>query len=225
MSTKIKTYSIADVEKRYSDIIAEYFVEGWVVNAQTMGGSQGEKAKIHLRSKDNTIIRNVRLERETEYAGRSYDKLVIYVEDYENNRDEYTEIYSNNLISGWTTIWNGDGTLVLKEEYFLIKSVWSYSSNKEAKLTDKDGFEFISKIREERHKTEQTRRKTMESSDIETLPKERFAIVLPFLQRQPRCKTKKVSDILSVKKFHYTTGISYHITTTNHKCYALAPRS
>lgn len=217
MNTKIKIYSIADVEKRYSDIIANYFAEGWVVNAQTMDGSQGEKAKIHLRSKDNNIIRNIHLERETEYAGKSYDKLVIYVEDYENNRDDYEQIYSNNLISGWTTIWNGNGKLVLKEEYFLIKSAWSYSSNKETKLTDKDGFEYVSKIREKRASIKNA------GCCENLLPVETFSIVLPFLRRQPRCKTKKLSDILSVRKSTYY-GVSYLISTKNHNCYKLAAR-
>ena len=37
-----------DINKRYTEIVAEYIVKGYAINTSTMNGSQGETAKIDL---------------------------------------------------------------------------------------------------------------------------------------------------------------------------------
>lgn len=46
----------ADINKRFTEIVAEYIGKGYTINSATMGGSQGERAKIDLTD-GNEIIR------------------------------------------------------------------------------------------------------------------------------------------------------------------------
>lgn len=44
-----------EIEKIYTDIVNGYFAEGYLVNVNTMGGSQGEICKVDLRKGDEVI--------------------------------------------------------------------------------------------------------------------------------------------------------------------------
>lgn len=99
----------ADINKRYTEIVTEYVSKGYAINTISMGGSQGETAKVDLT--DGTEIIRV---------------LVATFSDWKANV-EGVEIITGRVVdksikphnnSGWDTIWNNQLEVIATERYY-----------------------------------------------------------------------------------------------------------
>ena len=101
----------ADVNKRYTEIVAEYIGKGYTINSASMSGSQGETSKVDLTN-GSEIIR-VMVENFSDWeaviegveiiVGRALDPDVVP--------------HSN---SGWATIWNNRLEILNQERFCKI---------------------------------------------------------------------------------------------------------
>ena len=90
----------AEINKRYTEIVAEYMAKGYTVNTTTMGGSQGEIA--HLDLTDGREIIRILIENFHEWADTSLDGVEIMVgrasaEVKPNNSEDHETIWNNRL--------------------------------------------------------------------------------------------------------------------------------
>ena len=101
----------ADINKRYTEIVAEYIGKGYTINTISMSGSQGETAKVDLT--DGTEIIRV---------------LVATFSDSKANV-EGVEIIIGRVVdkfikphnhSGWDTIWNNRLDIITSERFYKI---------------------------------------------------------------------------------------------------------
>ena len=67
----------AEINKRYTEIVAEYMAKGYTVNTTTMGGSQGEIA--HLDLTDGREIIRILVDSFHEWTDTSLDGVEIRV--------------------------------------------------------------------------------------------------------------------------------------------------
>lgn len=127
----------AEINKRYTEIVAEYISKGYTINAGTMSGSQGEMAHIDLTD-GNEIIRVLVCE-EREYenkdrldicqiiVGRCTDKIKI------NNDDN------------WDTVWNNRLEVIRCEKFYKLSKHSStgteYGTREEAVIADEKRFQ------------------------------------------------------------------------------------
>ena len=106
-----------DIQKDFSQIVAEKLNEHCVIVTEHMSGSQGEIAKIDYvelaarLSRPNHMYR-VLLEREREYVD---EELGLHkIESIVLSIRYYDEVKSNH------TVWNNDGQVVFKKTYYKI---------------------------------------------------------------------------------------------------------
>lgn len=101
----------ADINKRYTEIVAEHIGKGYIINSTSMGGSQGETCKIDLTN-GAEIIRimvdtfsdwNVNLKGVEIIVGRALDPDV-----------------KPHSSSGWNTLWNNRLEILFTERFYEI---------------------------------------------------------------------------------------------------------
>lgn len=90
----------AEINKRYTEIVAEYMAKGYTVNTTTMGGSQGEIA--HLDLTDGREIIRILVEGFHEWAASPMDGVAIRVgraaaEIRPNYSEDHQTIWNNRL--------------------------------------------------------------------------------------------------------------------------------
>ena len=101
----------ADINKRFTEIVAEYIGKGYTINSSSMRGSQGETAKVDLTN-GTEIIRvminsfnewnEISLEGEEIIVGRAHDDVVPHDSGCFN------------------TIWNGNLEVLSCERFYTI---------------------------------------------------------------------------------------------------------
>lgn len=101
----------ADINKRYTEIVAEYISKGYAINTATMSGSQGETAKVDLT--DGTEIIRVMIATFSDWRA-SLEGVEITVGKV---MDEDVRPHSN---SGWATIWNNRLEILSTERFYKI---------------------------------------------------------------------------------------------------------
>lgn len=104
----------SDINKRYTEIVAEYMAKGYTINTATMSGSQGETAKIDLTN-GTEIIRIMidsfrRWDRERHFNWEGHEIIV----------GKATDEVEPNSESAWGTIWNGRLEVISKECFYKI---------------------------------------------------------------------------------------------------------
>lgn len=125
----------AEINKRYTEIVAEYLTKGYTINAGTMSGSQGEIAHIDLTD-GNSIIRVLVCE-ETELDENYHriDTCQIIV-----GRCTDTEVAINNDDRMGRTIWNNKLDIILCEKYYKLSRYSStgteYGTKEEAEIVE-----------------------------------------------------------------------------------------
>ena len=172
----------SEINRAFCDEVAKYLAKGYVINSGTMGGTQGELAKVDLT--DGKEIIRVYLESGYDHRRSGY-KLVTG--RCANSNVEPNKIYG--------TIWNG---------YLYKVSVrWFYKMSDEWFVTPEE-YDDIRAKRSERSKAEGNR---IEDGNyildyVKLDSDEAKKAVLPFVRRQPRCKTAKLDDIMFVNKVY-----------------------
>ena len=101
-----------DINKRYSEIVAEYISKGYTINTASMSGSQGEIAKIDLTD-GNEIIR---------ISVSTFVEYRRVTEGYEIIVGRYTEgeTKPHNSDRMYSTIWNSKPEIIYSERFYKI---------------------------------------------------------------------------------------------------------
>lgn len=181
-----------DIDKKYTEKIMEYLNKGYTIHTNTMNGSQGELAKVDLTNGKEVI----RIYMDRTYIGFSDKVIVILV-----GRNTCKLYDSESDI-----IWNSKLEIIEKmefvkigENYYIPKEDFAEIHKKRRKRINKYSDDYITYIFHDEAKK----------------------IILPFVKRQPKCKSARLSDIKEVKKTvsknRYTNKYEtkYYVTVKN----------
>lgn len=125
----------AEINKRYTEIVAEYIAKGYTINAGTMSGSQGEIAHIDLTD-GHSIIR-VMIADVTEYDDcyKIIDTCQIVVGKCTDTR---VEINSDEIMGN--TVWNNQLEVICCEKFYKVSRYSStgteYGTKEEAESAE-----------------------------------------------------------------------------------------
>lgn len=185
-----------EIEKIYSDIIADYFNKGYYINMNTMNGSQlNEIAKIDLTNGKEVLrvmLCGSNTDRDNEYnyyldyisivIGRNTDKL------YNNHGD---------------IIWNNHLEILSEQRFYEIgdRNDRRFFGTKEEAIAAK--------------KKHYSRVKGIDYCGgywVNISNNKAKSIVLPFVKRQYKCKSVTLKDIEAVKKYINRKGeVEYYV--------------
>ena len=175
------------INRKFTEKVTELLAQGYTMNTATMGGSQGEIAKVDLTDGKKIIRVMLDTDRGVErIGGRFYDfdKVVLIIGTCTDN----VKIHSSDHFCN--TIWNNHLTDIITEDFYRIgRGEWYGTKEESMEQQDKQS---------ERLQT----RYVANRYDLSDNAK---AIVLSFMKRQPKCKSIKLSEIESVKHHHVTT--------------------
>lgn len=146
----------ADINRRYTEIVAEYIGKGYTINSASMGGSQGETCKVDLTD-GSEIIRIIVDTFSDWHAGFEGVEIIVghVVDNTVKPHDD----------SDWNTIWNNRLEILSTERFYKIgedrRHGTFYGSEVEAKavVTIRQSRYFL---RESARKTENITDKAME---------------------------------------------------------------
>lgn len=187
----------AEINKKFTEAVAEYIMNGWTINAGTMCGHQtNEISKVDVTNGKEIVrilIENFHT-KEIEGVRGYWSGISLIV-------GKVTDNCKINSQDTWSTPWNNHLEIISKEDFYQIgdrrDSEWygTFAEAREAKI------KYINRMQNNR--------------DYEEIILDNSAkkIVLSFLKRQPKCKTVKVSDIDSVRKVvRYTIDGKIEVT-------------
>lgn len=114
-----------DINKRFTAIVAEYMTRGYTINSNTMGGSQGETAKIDLT--DGKEIIRIMID--------SFRDFREGVEGIEIIVGKSTDDVKPNTNGCHETIWNNRLEVIRTERFYQIGEYGNdyYATKKDAK--------------------------------------------------------------------------------------------
>lgn len=173
----------AEINRRYTEVVAGYIAAGYIINTATMPGSQGEVAHTDLTD-GHEIIRIV-LESFHEWnwqEGYDYEGFKILV-------GRCTDDIRPNDPIDYRTLWNSHLEEVSCEYFYEINKHWNpykwYGTKEEADAADR--------IAKERSKAREVQTDKIFDESAKK-------VVHSFIKRQDRCKSVRVADIDSVHK-------------------------
>lgn len=197
-----------DIENIYTDTVREYLDNGYRIYYSTMGGSQGEIAKIDLTN-DNEVIRILLGSKTEHYREHPIHKYM--------DLDYLTIIVGRNTDKLWgdsfsDIIWNEHLELISEIRFYKIgrKNNSFFGTKQEAidamckyydRCTDIDSW----------NNTER----------IEITSDKAKKIVLSFVKRQPKCKSATVKDIEKIEKVIYKNDKVYYMVQVKGKRYKM----
>ena len=194
------------INRRFTEKVAEMLSQGYIMNATTMGGSQGEIAKVDLTDGKKIIRVMLSTEHDWERIGDrfyTFDKVILTV----GTNTDKVRIHGSDRFCD--TIWNQHLADITTEEFYQIGRRGNWYGTKEEAVAQQD--------------------KAMERLDLEKGVKDITSeaaarIVLPFIRRQPRCKSVTVSDIEKIEKkvmYFYderdSRPVKYIVTARGHR--------
>ena len=168
--------TMTEINKRYSEIVMDHMNDGFYINTTTMGGSQGEIARIDLTD-GSTIIRIMMNEFRDWRANKEGIEIIVGI-------CTDTDVKANSN-SGYNTVWNNKLEVIYSEKFYQIGR--QNRSYEEFYGTEEEAEEAIKKMHD--------RYESRKMEKIFILPDKAKRIVLPFIKRQPKCKSVKIADI------------------------------
>lgn len=190
----------AAIEAKFTANVAEYIGKGYVINATTMRGAQGEIAKVDFR-KGEEVVR-VMLGTEYHY-GIKWDKY--------NERVVLTVGRNTEKLNGsWDIIWNNKLEVIEREEWVKVHDGWYMTVEEAVQANGKAHSRF---------EAEMDYDNALEAAQSKTSDKA-AQIVLPFARRQRGCKRCKPSDIAVEKVFNQ--GRLNYVVTINGKKFTMS---
>ena len=180
-----------DIDKLFTLKVSEYISKGYFIHANTMGGSQGEEAKVDLY-KDKEVIRVLM---DTKYNNGT-QKFIITVGKAPYRKNGYS--YPTDII------WNQNLTPIETLEFYKVDNNY-FATEDEYKVIQEKRMNRVGNHNNDTYKQFDDRAKK---------------IVLPFMKRQPKCKSVKLKDIQTVykKKVQYSpkdVSVGYYVTVRN----------
>lgn len=175
----------ADINKRYTEIVAEYIGKGYAINTISMSGSQGETAKVDLTN--GTEIVRVMVDTFSDWRANVEGVEIVIG----RVTDKFVKPHNN---SGWDTIWNNKLEVITTERYYRIgRDSNHYGTQAEA--------EAATALRVKRHIARESDRKT------ENITDKAMEIAKRIIRREFGVKRICEADI-KVSKFNgvYTIG-------------------
>lgn len=194
------------INRRFTEKVAEMLSQGYIMNATTMGGSQGEIAKVDLTDGKKIIRVMLSTEHDWERIGDrfyTFDKVILTI----GTNTDKVRIHGSDRFCD--TIWNQHLADIVTEEFYQIGRRGNWYGTKEEAIAQQD--------------------KAMERLDLENGGKDITSeaaarIVLPFIRRQPRCKSVTVGDIEKIEKkvmYFYDESdsrpVKYIVTARGHR--------
>lgn len=205
IAKETKTMKFEEINKKYTEKVAEWMAKGYWINAGTMSGSQGEYAHIDLTNGKELI--RVLMEERAEWLddGWSRREAVVIVVGRVPAEDRVRIGATDRL---GNTVWNNHLEELEKESYFKIgdrESGW-FGTKEEANARYDKAHERWTNA----HEDSEFKTKVFRGAE---------KMMLPFVRRQVcGCKTAKASDITKVEKVYNTdpngrlTGCTYYVT-------------
>ena len=197
-----------DIENIYTDTVREYLDNGYRIYYSTMGGSQGEIAKIDLTN-DKEVIRILLGSKTENYREHPIHKYI--------DLDYLTIIVGRN-----TDKLSGDSfsDIIWNEHLELISEIRFY------KIGRKNNSFFGTKQKAIDAMCKYYERLKFNSFDwanerIEINSDEAKRIVLPFVKRQYKCKSATVKDIEKIEKVIPKNGKVYYMVQVKGKRYKM----
>lgn len=186
-----------DIEKIYTNTIMDYINKGYRIYSPSMGGSQGEIAKVDLTN-DKEVIR-IMLISNTSYKEKYWTDYITLTVGRNTDR-----------LSGdahWDIIWNEHLEIISEMYFFKIGSKGCcYGTKEEATASKKKHYDRI------KERAEVVGR----CSEIQLSDKAK-EIVMPFMKRQYKCKSLTINQITAVKKYVYSDGVKYCVEAKGNK--------
>jgi hypothetical protein len=102
----------ADINRRYTEIVAEWLAKGYTINAGTMGDSQGETAKVDLTNGHEIIRILVQNFTENEIYYLSGEEIIV-------GRYEGFALSPNEYYLG-STIWNNKLNILSRDRFYKL---------------------------------------------------------------------------------------------------------
>lgn len=168
----------AEINKRFTEKVAEWMARGYHINTSTMSGHQGEIAKVDLTN-GKEIVRVVI---ENHYhMDEKYVELVV---------GHSKDIATPDANDTWGTIWNNHLEVVSSERFWLASD--GYDSKTDWYITEEE-HKLNAKKRHERYGNQER------DYYFVCLPEKAKKVVLQFVRKQPKCKSVQLSEI-DVKK-------------------------
>lgn len=197
-----------DIENIYTYIIKGYLENGYRIYYSTMGGSQGEIAKVDLTN-DKEIIRVLLCSKTENYREHPIHKYM--------DLDYFTIIVGRNTDKLWgdsfaDIIWNEHLELISEIRFYKIGR-----KNNSFFGTKQEAIDAMHKY------YERLKFKSFDWAEerIEINSDEAKRIVLPFVKRQYKCKSATVKDIEKIEKVIPKNGKVYYIVQVRGKKYKM----
>ena len=167
-----------DIDKIFAKLLGEYIADGYVINTNTMGGSQGEVAKVDLKKGSDFL----RMTLQKTYGGwGEHDGYVLVIgRSAKAVRDRDGEI-----------VWTNDLEEIARHPFWQIGTNWFTGIKEYADECYKKHWD--------RAKARYWKEDPMVSHEVD-LPASCNKIVLDRVRNLPKCKSVKLSDIKRVVK-------------------------
>lgn len=176
-----------DIERIYTEKVAELIAAGYSINPATMSGSQGEIAHVDLKKGDEILRVLLCQNRVFEHDLKNQEFFDSDSVEMIVGRNTDDLGYRGDPFGSFRTIWNNHLEVIEKRTFYRIDCDSDYFTE------SRDEIKAMCEVRYARH-----RRDNDVSPEIDL--EKASAIVLPFIRRQKECKSKKLSDIIAVKK-------------------------
>lgn len=111
----------ANINKRFTEIVAEYIGKGYTINTSTIYGSQGEIAKIDLT--DGKEIIRIMI--------KTFHDWDVDLEGVEIIIGKNTDNVKPNRNDTWDTVWNDHLEIIHQERFYKIGRHGDYYGTKE----------------------------------------------------------------------------------------------
>ena len=193
---KLNILTEADINRAYTAIVAHYIAIGYTIEPRSMGGSQGEFAKIDL-IKDDDYIR-ILLDREDKYSAKFYYvKKIIIGRVPENERTR--------------TIWNDNLEVIDSISFYALRR--DYDNN--YTYTDDEDY-----IYEAEGKAEERSKTHCHTVDTRITDERTLNALLKLIKTYPGFKRAQLSDITKANRS--TDGKSFIVVSKN-KTFTFTP--
>jgi len=182
-----------EINKRFTEIVVEYMAKGYYINTASQSGSQGEIAKVDVT--DGKEIIRILIDNFNSWDDNtSLEGIEIVVGKVAEN-DRVTP----NSTRTWGTIWNNHLEVISEEKFYQV--------GRENRCGSKN-YGTHDEAVEAQDKRYDRYRMNRQSDGEHIFSQTVHSAVLPFVKRQPKCKTARLADIEKVYSVVNTSRFS-----------------